>query len=488
MGDLENVNDKQTAAPKPAESPLHAEAQELLAQAVTAPAKPAAPAGDPYLRSKPPSDGKADLPTYLPFSDRLLPSHPGVFAPPMPPIAACPRSMAYENLITKAARNMYDPSPLARIPDLKTKFNCQIKTDADALKYANEIMRSTGDPYNEVLMPVEAKAMERERLGKEGDIGASFQRVGDNLVVSSVARGSGAEKAGMKVGDTMAYINGQNVSRASERDVRNKITGADGTTISIKVIRDGQRVDLNVERTEKEPLTVHDKMLPNGVLYLKIDAMDNDAQPEQLKAALERHPDAKSYILDLRDNYGGLLNSSLRMASLFVDKGNLLTVSRRVDSDPENPQYTKKNYLLTPNGISVTSSLDPNARPDSQMARFQRVADKPVAILVNDKTASSAEILAAALHENGVGTIVGGTTYGKGIGQTIFNGMPGGSSLKLTTFRFLSPQGHWFGDGNNERHGIQADVKIKNIAGTIKGTSTDMELITARQFLQTKQK
>ena len=488
MGELEHVNEKQAAAPKPAESPFHVEAQDLLAQAVNTPVKPNAPAEDPYLRAKPATSGKTDLSPYLPFSDRLVPAHPGVFSPPMAPMPACPRSMAYENLITKAARNMYDPSPLARIPDLKTKFNCQIKTDADALKFANEIMRSTGDPYNEVMMPVEAKAMERERQGKEGDIGATFQRVGDNLVVSAVASGSGAEKAGMKVGDTMAYINGQNVSRASEREVRNKITGADGTTLSIKVIRDGQRVDLNVERTEKEPLTVHDKMLSNGVLYLKIDAMDNDAQPEQLKAALERHPDAKSYVLDLRDNYGGLLNSSLRMASLFVDKGNLLTVSRRVDSDPEKPQYTQKNYLLTPNGISVTSSLDPSAKPDSQMARFQRIVDKPVAILVNERTASSAEILAAALHENGVGTIVGDTTYGKGIGQTIFNGMPGGSSLKLTTFRFLSPQGHWFGDGNTNRHGIESNIKVKNVAGTTFGASNDMQLMAARQFLQSKQK
>jgi carboxyl-terminal processing protease len=286
----------------------------------------------------------------------------------------------------------------------------------------------------------------------------------------------------------MAYVNGQNVSRASERELRSKITGSDGTTISIKVIRDGQRVDLNVERSEKEALTVHDRMLPNGVLYLKVDSMDNEAQPEQLRAAIERHPDAKSYVLDLRDNVGGLLNSSLKMASLFVEKGNLLTVSRRVDSDPENPQYSRKNYVLTPDGISVTSSLDPGVRPDSQMARFQKIVDKPVAILVNEKTASSAEILAAALRENGAGTIVGETTYGKGIGQTIFSGMPGGSSLKLTTFRFLSPQGHWFGDGNATRQGIQPDIKIKNVPDVTSGTSSDLQLSAARQFLQSKRK
>lgn len=489
MGEFEQVHDKQqSAAPKPAESSLQLEAQDLLAQSVSTPVRPSAPTDDPYLRAKPSTVGQAEQLPYLPFSDRLTPSHPGVFAPPVPPLASCPRSMAYENLITKAARNMYDPSPLARIPDLKTKFNCQIKTDADALKFANEILRSTGDPYNAVIMPVESKAVKRERQGREGDIGATFQRIGDNLVISSLAPGSGAEKAGLRVGDTMAYVNGQNVSRASERDLRNKITGADGTTLSVKVIRDGKLVELNVERTEKEVLTVHDRMLPNGVLYLKVDAMDNEAQPDQLKAAIERHPDAKSYVLDLRDNIGGLLNSSLKMASLFVDKGNLLTISRRVDSDPDNPQYSRKNYVLTPGGISVTSSLDPGVRPDSQMARFKQIVDKPVAILVNEKTASSAEILAAALHENGVGTIIGGTTYGKGIGQTIFSGMPGGSSLKLTTFRFLSPQGHWFGDGNTNRQGIQSDIKVKNVPGTISGTSADLQLIAARQFLQSKQK
>jgi C-terminal peptidase prc len=490
VGQFEQVRDSTSGADSATDSPLSSEALSLLglkspaAAISTDVAEKPSSGDDPYLRAVTPrKEWTPPTTVIVPGTERLTPVNPGVFAPQPAPPDVCKPSTAYEQLIEKAARNLYDPSPLSRIPDLKSKYNCLIKTDQDALFYANEILKSTGDPYNSVLMPTEARAVDRDRSGKHGDIGATFKPNLGNLVVDTVTPGGGADLGGLKKGDTIAYVNGENVSRASERELRNKITGADGANLSIKVIRDGKLLELKVAKTEKEPVGVRDVMLPNNVLYLKIESMDSERQPEQLKAAIERHPDAKSYILDLRDNPGGLFFNSLRMASLFMDKGNLLTVSRRADSDPAKPEFTNKHYVLTPDAINVTTSTDPKARPESQMARFQRITDKPVAILVNERTASAAEILAVSLKENNAATLVGGTTFGKGVGQTIFSGMPGGGAVKLTTFRFLSPKGNWFGDGINNRHGIASDIKISNLPGTVPGAAGDRQLTAAREFL-----
>lgn len=484
MSEVEKISEKQAgAAAQPADNALTAEALELLGNGTliargsdTDPA----PLETNFAQDVKIQPGK-ESPFYSP--GRQVPTvkwyqtHPGVFAPP----TDCKPSRTYNELMAKSVRNLYDPSPLAKVPDLNNKYNCLIESDADAIKYANEALKVTGDPYNVVYTPVEAAAIEKAQQGKRGDIGVGLKSVDGKIVVEQAPNGTEAD---LKVGDVITHVNGEDLSKRTHVEAQQRITGSDATTVSVKVIRDGKALELEVSRTEVEVASVRDKMLPGDVLYLRLDNMDSQKQAREMKEAIERNPTASSYIIDLRNNPGGLLSNSFELASLFLDKGNLLTVTRRVESEPNDPKFKSTHYVLTPDGIVATPSLEPGTKPDSQIARHARIVDKPVVVLVNGRSASAAEILAVSLQENGAATVIGEQTFGKGVGQSLYQKMPGGSALKLTTFRFFTPKGNWLGDGVNTRNGVTPDIKVNNYPGVAFGSPADGQLNAAQQYLR----
>jgi len=475
--EVQRINDAQDGSGSPSQpSPLQVEFQQLLAQTAEKPVSvaQASPESTNLTVPRQTADSGMPLPDVT-FSERWNAGNPGRFAAPK----LCPSSPTYDQLIEKSVRNIYDPSTLRAIPDLKTRYNCLIANEFDAMKYANEMLKATNDRFNTVIMPADARTVERNRAGKKVDIGLGTFRFGDKLFVDRVTPGGNAEAGGMQVGDIITHIGGTDVGRLTDEQVQSRLNG-DVTTLGVKVLRDGKQVEVKVPRAEREVPPVVARLLPDNTLYLRIENMDSATQPDQVRAEIAKYPNAESYVVDLRGNLGGLFDNGLKLASIFMDKGKLLTMSERLDSDPADPKYRTTHFILTPNGINKTTSMDPSVQPESQLARMRQVPKKPVMVLVNEMTASSAEIMAVALQENNAATLIGTRTYGKGNGQTIFSGMPGGSSLKVTSFRFLSPNGKWLGDGNSVHDGIQPNVKSdRQVDRSLYGTGLDEQLNVA---------
>lgn len=231
---------------------------------------------------------------------------------------------------------------------------------------------------------------------------------------------------------------------------------------------------------------VRTKALPNNVSYISLSTFDQRDAAQELKTAIEAAPNAAAYIIDLRNNTGGSVDQALMSASLFLGEGRLLSQRRRVASPADAPQWERITYDLTDEKIDVRRFDDKNGeenpiQPD--LTRYPDLVDKPVVILVDKNTASAAELFTAALRENRVATVIGEQTFGKGIGQTLFKDMPNSSWLRLTTFRYFTPNGHWLGDGAKEKHGIRPDIEVALPRGVARGSDQDAQLNTALDYL-----
>ena len=281
-------------------------------------------------------------------------------------------------------------------------------------------------------------------------------------VIDEVVPGSPAEVAGVQVDDRLVSIDG-----APTADVGHeiheagvweaKLRGASGTRVTLGVLRVGWHEPraLTIVRAQVKQPSVHDKVLEPHVGYLQItkfaEATSNDVAVAL--ADLKKQDALGALVLDLRDDPGGLVDQAILVADQFLDDGTIVTIHGR--------QGSVETQVAHPGGAATKV---------------------PVIALVDQGTASAAEILAAALHDRGRAKLVGLPTYGKGTVQTFYD-LDDGSGLKLTTARYHTPKGN-----SLESKGIIPDVKVDAFApdeivagggagsgsgATMNGTGTD---------------
>ncbi|HET9393865.1 MAG TPA: S41 family peptidase [Candidatus Rubrimentiphilum sp.] len=226
-----------------------------------------------------------------------------------------------------------------------------------------------------------------------------------------VVPGTPADQAGILAGDDFISVNGTSTKGLKQEDAVKLLRGEAGTTVHLQVVRDGNPVGtLAMTRTDVQPPTVIYKMLPGKIGYVAILTFGRET-PDQFGAALNRLEDqgVRGYILDLRNNGGGYVNSALDISSKFINNNPLLTVEER--------------------GSHVYTVQAPQ----------DALPAKPMTILVNRYTASASEITAGALQDNGIGVLVGEKTYGKGVMQSLTQ-LPDGAAIKITTAHYLTPK------------------------------------------------
>ncbi|MDZ4832417.1 MAG: S41 family peptidase [Candidatus Melainabacteria bacterium] len=407
----------------------------------------------------------------------------------------CAGNDDYKSIMDLAARNIYEPSKLG---DLKKIMEppC-LKTTADAVALADKALEVAGDPYTDVLPANEAAARRTSQEGHLIGVGVQINRAesapgkapksAGPIDVQIVFPNSPADVAGIKKGDQITSVGGKDVSKMSPDEVAAKLLrGAEGTDAKVSVLRDGKAMEFNMKRADYNFPSVEEKKI-GDFAYIHLSDLGQDDSADELKGALDRHQDAKGFVLDLRDNPGGLVPQALLAASLIMEKGEIMAVRSRVDSDPAKPEYATEKYSVTPTGITVSDEND-ELIGDGEETRMPDLVKKPLIVLTNQGTASAAEILAGALKDNKEGVIVGEKTFGKGIGQQIFDEMPGGSMLSVTNFRFFSPSGQWIGDGHNNRTGITPDFAVVNPKGVEYGSVQDAQLNAALKLLEEKTK
>ncbi len=316
--------------------------------------------------------------------------------------------------------------------------------------------KSVGDRYTVFMTPDDFRAfnsaLDPERISGIGVMVAQ-DTVSSLITVSYVVPGTPAEKTGLLAGDLINAIDGTSTKGLAVDAASKLLRGKAGTPVRLEITRgsDAQR-DMTIVRSEIQPPTVVDKMLPNNIGYVYVIAFGKDT-PYQFDAALERlrQQNARALVIDLRNDGGGYVDSALDMSSRFITKRPLLTVQQRGEPD---------------------QTID--ASPGTPL-------NVPVTVLVNKYTASASEIMAGALQDDGIAALIGQRTFGKGVMQTL-TPLADGSAIKITTAHYLTPRHR---DINLK--GIDPDVAVEEPNGSRFGDATnDPQLRAAIQFLQKK--
>lgn len=290
-------------------------------------------------------------------------------------------------------------------------------------------VRALEDPYTEFLPPAKTKQFQEDIRGSFDGIGAEIGIRRGTLTIISPLKDSPAERAGLRPGDKVLRVNGTSTADLLLDEAVRLIRGERGTTVKLLVLRDNfdnpkeysivrDTIKVQILTTEREE---------NGIFVIKLHHFTENAASEFRKAVQEFYDSqSQKLVLDLRNNPGGFLNVSIDIASWFLPAGEI--VARERYGDGEEDIYRSNGYRL-----------------------FESV---PMVVLVNEGSASASEILAGALRDVRDIKLVGAKTFGKGSVQEVLP-LPGGSSLKITIAKWLTPHGD---EINNK--GLEPDVKV----------------------------
>ena len=285
-----------------------------------------------------------------------------------------------------------------------------------------------GDEYSEYMTAKEWEEYEADALGNYVGIGIYISMdKDDNVVILSPIKGTPAEEVGLKSGDIIVGVNGESVIGKNSSDVSSLVKGEEGTKVKVTVLRDDKTLDFDVERKAIKVYHVESKMLENSIGYIELMTFDEGCA-EEIKTAYEnlKSKGAKKFILDLRDNTGGLVDEALQILDYIVDKDKTLLIT--IDSkNNKEYDYAKEDAIITEDLI----------------------------VLVNEYSASASEIVAGALRDNGDAKLVGTKTYGKGVIQSVFF-LKNESVLKLTIQEYYTPN-----EGKINKVGIEPEYVVE---------------------------
>lgn len=290
-----------------------------------------------------------------------------------------------------------------------------------------------GDMYSTYYSPKDLQDLREEVEGEYYGIGALIsQNLYTGVVtVTKVYRGTPAEEAGLMAGDRIYTVSGE-AATGVDLDVlvSTKIRGEEGTPVEMEVYRPSEEryVKLSITRGKVEVPTVESEMLENQVGYVAVSQFDV-VTVEQFESAVEelKAQGMEKLVIDLRNNGGGVMESAVSMLDY------LLPDDITTWEDPYGVEENQGHTLLV-------YTADKNEEGKSQCAFDGKELDLPMAILVNENSASASEIFAGAMKDYEKAVLVGTTTYGKGIVQTIFP-LADGSAVKLTTENYYTPSG-----------------------------------------------
>ncbi len=312
------------------------------------------------------------------------------------------------------------------------------------------LLSSLEDPYSVYYTNEELIALQQQTEGIYYGIGAYIQDGETGYVqISGVIKNTPAEESGLMQGDYIYKVNDEDMQGKDKSYVVSKIKGEEHTYVTLTIIRDNtpEPLEINVERRKIESPTVEYEMFENGMTYIQITEFDLVTTGQFETAYNQAKADGmKGLIIDLRSNPGGNLSTVCEIARMILPKGMIVYTE---DKYGEREEYTCKGD----NKITV-----------------------PLVVLTNGYSASASEILAGAVKDYKIGTLVGTTTFGKGIVQKVIN-LSDGSAVKLTVSSYFTPNGN-----NIHGIGIAPDVEVPFDVELYKN-GTDNQLEKAKEVL-----
>lgn len=271
------------------------------------------------------------------------------------------------------------------------------------------------DPYSQYMTSEEYQAYQTEEAGQTVGIGVTVTQTDEGyLQVEEVNADSPAEKAGMQQGDILTKVEGEDLAELGYAGALSKIRGEAGTTVQLTIQRNGDTLELDVERQNIEVTTAEGQMLDGQIGYIRISSFKGNT-PEQFQAIYDRlvQDGAKALIFDLRDDGGGLVSALEKILDPLLPEGEIAIATYR---------------------DGTTKTLVESDATECSL---------PMTVIVNGNTASAAELFTASLRDFGKASVVGTQTFGKGIMQ-VTQSMPSGGALTLTVATYQTTKGECY--------------------------------------------
>ncbi len=308
------------------------------------------------------------------------------------------------------------------------------------------------DGHTRFLTPEEREQNDQSLSGTYVGIGVQLEAKNGEVVVAAPIEGSPAEEAGISSDDVLVAVDGKSVRGDDVSEVVEKVKGPEGTNVELTVRQEGERRTYELQRAEISSSAASWALIPGTNVALVLLSSFSDNSAKELENAFEeaKAAGARRFILDLRNNPGGRLDQAVEMAGYFLE--------------PENVVYIRKDASGEREEIIVEGD------PESTNA--------PLAVLVNEGSASSAEILAGALRDNGRAPVIGETTFGTGTVLSEFV-LRDGSSILLGVAEWLTPDGDFIRDT-----GITPDTRVPLAEGTEPLTPEDARGLSREEILE----
>ena len=320
------------------------------------------------------------------------------------------------NLSSILSSSSKDNNISKSINAIKTILEQRYLNEIDEKNMENEAIKAyvaaLDDPYTEYIPADEMEDYTTSLMGNFVGIGIymTVNTQENTIVVLLPIQGSPAAEAGLLPGDVIVSVDGVKYSGEDMNTAANHIKGKEGTTVKLEILRKQELKTYEITRRKVVTNPVVSEKLENDIGYMQISSFD-EGTAEDFKGKFEqlRNQGIKSLIIDIRNNGGGLVNETLEIADFIVPKG--------------------KELLIT---------VNKEGNEKIEKAQEDVLIDMPIVLLVNENSASASEILAGALKDLEEATVVGTTTYGKGVIQQLFS-LSDGSGLKVTVEEYYTP-------------------------------------------------
>ena len=328
---------------------------------------------------------------------------------------------------------------------------------ADVMDSAiNGVLQSL-DPYSSYMSPELFKDMQTDTRGEFGGLGIEIGMEAGVVKVISPIDGTPADKAGIKAGDFIVKIDGVQVQGKTLMESVKLMRGPVGTSIKLTIRRKNikKAIEFEVERKIIEIKSVKAKLIgkKRNIAYVRLKSFNENSDSQLIDniKLFESKNDPLGYVIDVRNNPGGLLAQAIRITDFFLDDGEIVSTKGRKRSE------TRKFFAKSGDGIS----------------------GKPIIILINNGSASASEILAGALKDHKRAILIGETSYGKGSVQSIIP-LKNGGGMRLTISKYYLPSGKSISEV-----GVEPDIFVEEVESNFKiDTETDNQLNYAIKLLQ----
>lgn len=334
---------------------------------------------------------------------------------------------SYFDLITNYAANLYIDESITQEDLLKAATEKILENNPELMYEMIKSAFGSLDDYSEFYTAEEYSQYFQQLNKIFYGMGVIIQRKDGNVVITRLLENSGAAAAGILVNDILLEVDSQDVSNMILENISAIIAGEEGTFVKIKIRRGDTEMEFDVERKKVEESTVGALTLPGDIGYIEIVSFAEGTSKELSEILADfKEKGIDNIILDLRNNPGGMLSSVIDVARQIVPEGVITQTMYRNEAE--------------------------NATFYSQLKN----STYKFAVLVNENTASAAEVLTGALQDSGAGYVIGKRTYGKGVIQNVFN-THNGDAFKITTGYYLTPNG-----SNINGIGIEPDEIVYN--------------------------